>query len=160
MTEASEKPVEEETERKPLPSIEEEFSDDALLIRTNVVSISASFGSGTEKHQTERKKLEKFIRLLAQQHLKSLAQCLKLLVVGTIKGEIPRAMAGIKAHLGALLAGQVAMSEERGRIWRGEAEPLLVTEAPSGLVGPDGETPLASDPPPEGHTEAPEGGTK
>lgn len=170
----------EEIERRELNSIEEEFNDQALLIRTSVVNINARFAAGTEETDKERRKLEKFIRLMTQQHLKSLAQCVKLLIVGLMRNEIKRAQDGIMAHMGSLLAGQVALAEERGRIFRNEAEPVLVEVRPELLLpeqvptGPQTATgggpvePLGMDPslpvmdaaPEQSHTDAPADGTQ
>lgn len=137
-----------------LDSISEDLSDDAILVRAAIVNISAKFAYGDAEADKERSKLEKILRLIIQQHLKSLSQCTKLLVMGIVKREHARAMDGIKGHLGTLLAGQIALAEQRGRIFRGEQDPMLVEVTPT-LVGADGQ-PVQSAPPAEAsHTEAP-----
>lgn len=125
-----------------LSSIEEELSDQAVVLRASVVNIAAKFAQGTPDEDKERVKLENFIRLLLQHHLKSLSHCVKLLVMGIIKGEIPRATRVLTTHLGTLMAGQVVMGQERKAIYEGrESTALVFPEIPLPVADADTEAP-------------------
>jgi hypothetical protein len=118
-------------QRSKLDRIVETTGDEALTIRVSIDDINAKFSTEPESMK-ERAKLERLIRMLTQQHSRTLAQCIKLVVMGILKNKTDESMETIKAHMMALTAGQKALQDHRGAIYKGQS---LIVASPEMLRG-------------------------